>query len=246
MNLFARGATKLLRSVPVKSVQTKSYGLGRRKAPDVRDELYPIRTLLEEQGAEASTRKYRYWSTTSWWGDQGATPQCVGYAWAAWLEDGPVTHRNMPAPIVTPQAIYEQAKTFDEWEGEDYDGTSVRAGAKVLSSMGLISEYRWGQNIDTIILALLEAGPIVFGTNWYDSMFYPDSEGVITIAQGARVAGGHAFKVDGVSLTKGLARGKQSWGRGWGKNGHFYISLEDLERLLQEDGEACLAVEVQT
>jgi C1A family cysteine protease len=56
--------------------------------------------------------------------------------------------------------------------------------------------------------------------------------------------GGHAYLINGMDVKRGLARGKNSWGRGWGKAGAFRIPLDDLDRLIREDGEACLALEV--
>lgn len=35
---------------------------------------------------------------------------------------------------------------------------------------------------------------------------------------------------------------KNSWGD-WRKDGHAFISIDDMKRLLKEDSEACLAVE---
>jgi hypothetical protein len=215
------------------------HGLGRRYAEDVRDIQYPMRALLP---AEASTRPYRYWNASGWWGDQGNTPQCVAYAWTHWLEDGPVGQRG-PAPVVPPAAIYKEAQAVDEWPGSDYDGTSVRAGAKVLQARGFISTYTWAQTFSDIREALLEVGPVVVGTNWYETMFDPDEAGLIHI--GGSIAGGHAYVYDGISVPHMLVRIKNSWGRGWSNNGFAYISFADAERLLHEDGEAALAVEIR-
>ena len=62
-------------------------GLGRLPAPDSRDRMFPLRSIVP---ARTTSRDYRYWSSSGWWGDQGARPHCVGFAWAHWLEDGPV------------------------------------------------------------------------------------------------------------------------------------------------------------
>ncbi len=35
---------------------------------------------------------------------------------------------------------------------------------------------------------------------------------------------------------------RNSWGRGWGVDGDCLISIEDLDRLLGEAGEACVPV----
>jgi hypothetical protein len=132
----------------------------------------------------------------------------------------------------------------DEWEGSDYDGTSVRAGAKVMQARGYIGEYRWAHDLETTLEALTRVGPVVMGTNWYRSMFTPNSQGVVK-AEGP-IDGGHAWLLDGANRKQGMARGKNSWNRTWGKKGRFWIPFEVLEKLIIEDGEACLALEVQT
>lgn len=215
-------------------------GLGRLFVPDARDLDYPATKLLP---LKAEFRTYRYWNDTGWWGDQGQTPQCVGYAWTHWLEDGPVTQGGVP-PILKPETIYHEAQKIDEWPGENYDGTSVRAGAKVLQSRGFISSYHWAMNIDEVIHCLLNIGPMVMGTNWYSSMFEPNDDNIIEV-RGTRPAGGHAYDANGINLIRGWIRIKQSWGRSWANHGHAYMYIEDFERLLNENGEACIAQEVR-
>lgn len=218
--------------------------LGRLVSEDTRDQRFPMSAML--RSAPARTRPARYWNQSQWWGDQGNMPHCVAFAWMHWLEDGPITHRALPAPMILPRELYCQSQQVDEWYGDcsnpRYDGTSVRAGAKVLQGMGLIRSYGWAWDVDTMVQALLTRGPVVVGTWWYESMFHPGKNGFVNIA-GRRV-GGHAYLANGVNVKRRVIRFKNSWGRTWGKSGNFWMTFDDTARLIREQGEVCLAEEV--
>ena len=217
-----------------------SLGLGRRFAPDDRDLSFSASALLPRR---LSSRTYRYWYANGWWGDQGSTSQCVAYSWMHWVEDGPVVQPSAPPPILDPAILYQEAQKVDEWPGEDYEGTSVRAGAKVLQARGFISSYYWARSLSEVIEVLLSTGPMTVGTNWYDGMFSPDADNYLQIT--GALAGGHAYKLDGVNKRYRHFRMKNSWSRSWGNNGYALISFDTFERLLGEDGEACIATEVK-
>ncbi len=212
--------------------------LGRIPAPDPKDKNYLINSVL----GPTPIITEKYWDAEGWWGNQGSQPQCVGYAWAHFIEDGPIGHGGTP-PIISPQLIYTQAQKIDEWPGEGYAGTSVRAGAKYLLAQGKISSYLWAWDVDTLIQTILTKGPVVVGTNWHYRMFYPDRLGLIR--PNGYVVGGHAYVINGVDTKKKQFRIKNSWGRGWGKSGHAYILISDMKKLIEKGGEICLAVENQ-
>ncbi len=220
------------------SIQNK-IGFGRLIIEDDNDKAFPMQMVLPQ---EASQRTSRYWYNNGWWGDQGNTSQCVGYSWAHWVEDGPVTQKGK-APIAPPTEIYRQAQMVDAWPGENYDGTSVRAGAKVLQDMGFISSYTWAWDINTVVQALLEKGPVVVGTHWYEDMIYPSADGIIK--PGGDVVGGHAYLLNGVNTKTRMIRIKNSWGKDWGKKGQAYISFDDMDKLIKLYGEACLPIEIK-
>lgn len=130
------------------------------------------------------------------------------------------------------------------YTGNSYDGTSVRAGAKVLQTKGFIESYLWAWDVNTVIQAVLEKGPVVVGTEWTYDMFFPNIDTAIIKPTG-NSAGGHAYLINGVNTKKKLFRIKNSWGRVWGNKGHAYISFDDMDKLIRNQGEACLAIEIK-
>lgn len=214
--------------------------LGRGHKEDVRDLNYLIAN--SPLYSTSSTLTVRNWDDEQWWGNQGSTSECVAYAWVHWLEDGPVLQPNGPQPLLNPNFVYKEAQKIDEWPGENYKGTSVRAGAKILQSQGLISNYLWAYDLKTLINTVLNVGPVVVGTNWYSNMFRPNKRtGIMSVS--GRFAGGHAYIINGVDTKRRLFRIKNSWGRSWGLNGRAFISFNDMARLIRLRGEVCLATE---
>jgi hypothetical protein len=222
------------------------YQLGRVYIQDSRDNNYLIKNnqqILQKLATPPKTLTERYWDDNGWWGNQGNLPQCVGYAWAHWLEDGPVEQSGIP-PIIKPVDIYKNAQKLDEWPGENYDGTSVRGAVKYLKNIGKVSSYYWAFDLQTLIDTVMKLGPVVVGTNWYNGMFYPNGSGLIKIS--GRLAGGHAYVINGVDTKTKQFRIKNSWGKTWGKGGHAFILFTDMTRLIKEQGEICLATEISS
>jgi hypothetical protein len=219
------------------------HNLGRIEVPDERDRMFLLADALPPAAAE-DLPEYKYWWASGWWGNQGSLPHCVAYSWLHWVEDGPVTHfyeGRDTRPMLNPKGLYDACQLVDQWPGENYDGTSVRAGAKMLAQHGVIKEYRWAWDIDTALRALRSAGPLVVGTWWYMDMFYPDSKGFIRPT--GDKAGGHAYVINGVNMNKGFVRIKNSWGRDWGRRGYAYMKIDDFASLIESGGEVCMAVE---
>lgn len=245
-------------------MDTKNKGLGRLAIPDHRDFDYPMSEVLGDEPDEGDPLveagvEYKYYWQSGWVGNQGRTPRCVGYAWGHWLSGGPTTHfyegRDADPeymdpegdPVVDPAWIYDRAQELDRWPGEDYAGTSVRAGAKALQEKGVVDSYHWAESAHDVVRAIKEWGPVVAGTVWYESMYEPDDEGIVRVDTSTRVVGGHAYLLNGVNVRRGFFRLKNSWGTGWsalGETGcHAHLPIEALDKLLDKWGEACLAVE---
>lgn len=214
-------------------------GLGRLYAEDERDRQY----LLPRRAAPART--FRSWIVPGPVLDQGGTSQCVAYSGGKYLLTHPVVNALPDLPT-----LYRDCQRNDEWEGEDYDGTSVRALMKVFKARGLISEYRWAFDSQTLLNALLTTGPVVVGTTWHMDMFTPDRHGYIH-PTGSSV-GGHAYLLVACNTRRnnpdgsfGAVRILNSWGPGWGQKGRAWMTVRALEQLLGDWGEAALATEVR-
>jgi hypothetical protein len=189
-----------------------------------------------------STRVSRYWNANGWWGDQGMTSQCTIFAWLHVEHDGPITHRGAK-PLDNPTRLYQLGQAIDGTPISDVDsGLTSDAAAQVMKREGYVGEYRWALTLDEVLDCLLNAGPGTLGSWWLSGMNDPNSKGVITYT-GAPL-GGHQYVLNGVNKTTRLVRMKNSWGRGWGRNGFSYMTFDTLDAILKDGGEFCIAREL--
>jgi hypothetical protein len=217
-----------------------------RPSFDPRSREYGIRALL---GAPPKRREPRFWTEGTVL-DQGSEGACVGFGWLAELLAEPATPDIQPTEEFgnrLARLFYKEAQKIDEWPGEDYSGTSVLAGAKIMKKYGYISEYRWCFNIDDIIDAVVLEGPVVIGIPWYSSMYQTNSQGLTAVRGGS--VGGHCILLTGYHPAKlfgkqslEVFRWRNSWGSSYGLNGSGYIKVSDLRNLFHEGGEACIPV----
>lgn len=188
--------------------------------------------------------------------DQEQTSACTGEARTYDLAGSPTPLRQanrLPFDQPFAQALYRLAQRYDEWAGEDYEGSSVLGAAKAAQALGFIGVYRWAFNMEDMLLALSTVGPVVVGTTWFNTMFYPQDNGVLTIDPSKGEAGGHSYIIRGVIINESykkrlvgkarnrpgvaLLRVRNSWGLTWGKKGECLIWADDYQNHLMPGGE---------
>lgn len=226
------------------------FGLGRRYAPDPRDELFPMRALLAPTPLPPTPV---FWLPRGGPLNQGQHGTCVGFGEKLWLLAPPVRDARTAKPSALD--IYRGACLNDEWPDNDSGnldmGTSVRGALKWLQSQGRIGAYHWSTSAADVDAYLATSGCVVIGTSWTDAMFDVDASGFLHFT--GKVVGGHCVCLIGRDPQKGAVMGQCAWGIAFGikdpKTGRgtsrFWLSGEDLQKMLDQQGEAAAAAEVR-
>lgn len=234
--------------------------LGRLIAPDARDRDFPMRLMLDplrEQffpsGLPEGSRHYSPGAVL----DQGETGTCVAHGWTSRANGAPIK-QTLP---YSPYDLYRRIVAIDEWTQNDFEagapdaslqfGTSVRAGAKVLQDLGYLKQYLWAESAEDVrAWHLAGFGTNVFGVWWHTGMIQADTQGFIR-PTGVK-EGGHCIvttawndKVRWNGRRVRACRIQNSHGRQFGQNGRAWIEMDDLHKLLTDQGESCAPVEVK-
>ncbi len=195
------------------------------------NEPFKLETLIR---IDRAPRNYS-WTRRAWL-DQGQEGACTGFGAAHVLSMAPDARAMTNASA---RRFYKGAQRYDEWPGEDYEGSSVLGVMKYLNKeTGFVSAYWWAGSVAEIVHAVGYYGPVEMGCNWYSGMMNTHSDGFVK--REGSVVGGHAFCLGGVNIAERWFRLDNSWGHGWGVNGSAKISFADVDVLLSERGEVAL------
>jgi hypothetical protein len=190
--------------------------------------------------------------------DQGSQGSCVGFGFTHDLAAKPVAVGGVSDDLA--RQIYWASQRADDWPGGSYEnatpfyeGTSVLAGAKILTTMGYYLSYHWALDIRELAVGIGYTGPAILGFNWYEGMREADTDDFLHVS--GKQSGGHcilANKVkikkkvllvsrtwDNVDMDRSYLVLHNSWSRSWGRDGEAKLSLADADRLLNEQGDAC-------
>jgi hypothetical protein len=187
--------------------------------------------------------------------DQGAEGACTGFGLAAvanYLLRNRSDREGAP-PLVSPRMLYEMAKRHDEWEGEEYSGSSIRGAMKGWNKHGVCPKELWPYVVNNagrltperqqaaldhrlgayyrvrhLYLnhmhgALHEAGIIYASAKVHSGWERPDRNAHIPFEKDDK--GGHAFAI--VGYDKDGFWVQNSWGTGWGDGGFAHLRYED-------------------
>jgi hypothetical protein len=187
--------------------------------------------------------------------DQGREGACTGYALATVADYLLRTRQPGSAGIaaVSPHMLYEMAKRYDEWPGEDYSGSSARGAMKGWFQHGVCSDKAWPEpggvlsaarrtdalerplgayfrvdHTDLVAMhaALSEVGVLYATGLVHDGWRHPGHDGLIK--PDAQVLGGHSFAIVGFDR-EGLWI-QNSWGGDWGRDGCGKLTYTDWLR----------------
>ncbi|GAB4140017.1 MAG: C1 family peptidase [Planctomycetaceae bacterium] len=219
--------------------------------PDFRDRMYePPLIQLEPEIAQLTNLKIL---------DQKSEGACTGFGLAAVINK--LNHERGMDVHVSPRMLYEMAKKFDRWPGEDYAGSSCRGAIKGWYNMGVCLEktwpykvnskdvhltverakearfytigayYRLRKNIVDMHAAMNEVGAIYASADVHDGWMNASKTNGI-IKPSKNIQGGHAFAIIGYDA-KGFWI-QNSWGPKWGRNGLAHWSYEDWQENVKD------------
>lgn len=235
------------------------HGLGYARAfqldnYDLAEEMEPISDLVEgvpipwpsyfeespETRTETSVKSYRYYNIGPIL-DQGREGACTGFGVQAYLNAAPIMSSGGNREA---QRLYHRARQIDEWEGEDYEGSSISAATRAAVELGTIGKWGFARSRDECLQWKLGGfGGIIYGMNWYEGMYVPNAEGFLRPT--GKLTGGHCLFDRGVSRWMN-DRPQNSWGRGWGEGGLAWFLDADMRAMWRRgEVEAIMATQIK-
>ena len=226
---------------------SKLVKTGRLYRPDPKDRAFGLTAdRLRSIRAVQLKKRARPWGIGPIL-DQGDTSECTVYSFAQFLQSAPWIHTLLwQAGTFTER--YRRAQTHDGIAGP-HDGSTERAVLMDAKADGLISEFLHVTDEDIAREFLLTRGTLVFGTDWFESMFTPDAHGYVEPEHGPTDMGHeylmrwyygprHRQYPDSYEFVN-------SWGPSFGKGGHFFMKAEAVKYLWQQlNGDLMSPIEV--
>ncbi|MBI5108187.1 MAG: C1 family peptidase [Rhodocyclales bacterium] len=202
--------------------------------------------------------------------DQGREGACTGFGLATVVHYLLRTRRRDPAlQDISPLMLYDLARRYDEWPGEDYDGSSCRGAMKGWHKHGVCDVALWkrsgGGTLSEAVVnnaarrplgayfrvnhrdlvamhaAITEVGILYVSCNVHSGWDAVGKDGRIKFADDS--LGGHAFAI--VAYDERGFWLQNSWGKGWGHQGYAHVSYQDWLKNGTDAWVARLAVPIE-
>lgn len=186
--------------------------------------------------------------------DQGEEGACTGFGLATVAHFLLRRRQRVPdAAAVSPYMLYDLARRYDEWAGEDYDGSSCRGAMKGWFKHGVCRADLWKRSgkvprtltepveadaanrplgayfrvshkdIIAMHAAISEVGILYASATVHGGWEKVRKDG--RIKRAATILGGHAFAIVGYDREGFWIQ--NSWGADWGRNGFGHITYDD-------------------
>ena len=187
-------------------------------------------------------------------GDTGPEGTTVGFALAYAIQSAAAAkgQRGLEA---SPRGIYVLAKKYDEFPGEDYEGTSLLGALQGAKDIGVYSASDWPYSSKALprssakpvlklrgfkqaksisqILDALRAGSVVAASIQVTSDFdTPGKDGRVTIKLPLRELGAKTIAIVGYDASAAEFKFANDWGTSWGAQGFGIIKDTDLSKVL--------------
>ena len=155
-----------------------------------------------------------------------------------------MTNRRRLCRSGTALSLYILATQMDKIPGQFPQadtGSNTNAAMRSLRGLGWVEHWEWLTSARDVAGALSHVGPVVIGSDWYNSMLeaVPSGDFVrLNVDPASGVVGGHAYALIGVNAERSTVTVKNSWGTSWGAYGTAEITFDDLDVLLAAQGDA--------
>jgi hypothetical protein len=189
--------------------------------------------------------------------DQGVEGACTGFGLAAVVNYLLQNHEDSslhPGESVSTRMLYEMARRYDEWEGEAYEGSSIRGAMKGWHKHGVCTDALWPyhrnragmltpeaqldalrrplgnyfrvrhRHLEQMHGALKEAG-ILYASALVHEGWNRVSGRTGKIPYRTEKIGGHAFAIVGYDEAGFWIQ--NSWGEDWGRGGFCHLGYDD-------------------
>lgn len=219
----------------------------RRDTIDFRDRMYE--PALVEVPTFRDMKEYRKVKAPIL--DQGKEGACTGYGLTAVVNYLLRTRKQLPSKEeVSADMLYRLARRYDEWPGENYDGSSARGAMKGWHKHGVCSTLTWKEaggrltpkvsdeavgnplgayyrvnhkDLVAMHCAITEVGILYATASVHEGWDKVDKKGIIPFRE--QMLGGHAFAIVAYD-DKGFWI-QNSWGDTWGMEGFACITYDD-------------------